>query len=236
MSILQILDLESGYGDICVLNKLNMSVNKGEVVALIGSNGAGKTTLLRTISGLNQATSGEIILNGIRIDRLLPHEVVELGFVMVPEGRQLFTQMTVDENLMVGAHGTRARKMQNETIDMVYELFPRLHERRDQQSGSLSGGEQQMLAVGRALMVKPSVLALDEPSLGLAPIVVDHVFDVVDKIKKTGMTILLIEQNVQQTLELADRAYVIENGKITMEDTGDELLRNDYLKTTYMGI
>jgi branched-chain amino acid transport system ATP-binding protein len=155
---------------------------------------------------------------------------------MVPEGRQLFTQMTVDENLMVGAHGTRARKVQNETIDTVYELFPRLQERRDQQAGSLSGGEQQMLAVGRGLMARPSVLALDEPSLGLAPIVVDHVFGVIEKIKETGITILLIEQNVQQTLELADRGYVIENGRITMEGTGDELLRDDYLKTTYMGI
>jgi len=236
MSILQTLDIYAGYEDVTVIKGLTIEVDKGELVALVGSNGAGKSTLLRAISGLIRCSKGSIILNGANIEHMAPHQIVELGFTMVPEGKQLFSQMTVEENLMVGSYNSRAKGKRTKTLGEVYELFPRLKERRGQMAWSLSGGEQQMLAVGRALMSIPIVLALDEPSLGLAPIVVDNLFKVIGKIRDTGLTVMLIEQNVQQTLEMANRGYVIENGHISIQGPGMELLQNEHLKTTYMGI
>ncbi|MBW2148763.1 MAG: ABC transporter ATP-binding protein [Deltaproteobacteria bacterium] len=236
MSELQIRELYAGYGDITVLNNLEMDVEKGEVVALVGANGAGKSTLLRTISGLITPNKGQITFMGRRIDHMMPHQVVEMGFIQVPEGKQLFPEMTVEENLMVGSFNKRARKDRERSLKEAYEFFPILEERRQQKARSLSGGEQQMLALGRALMGQPKLLAMDEPSLGLAPIIVERLFDTIQNIRKTGLTILIIEQNVQQALEMADRGYVIENGHIVLEGKGSELLQNEHLKTHYLGI
>jgi branched-chain amino acid transport system ATP-binding protein len=236
MPVLQTHDLGAGYGDIRVIQGLDLQVSEGELVALVGANGAGKTTLLRTIAGLIRAQAGEIRLQGERIDNLMPHQIVGRGFIMVPEGKQLFNQMTVEENLVVGSFNPRAARERPRLLQRVYELFPRLRDRGSQAAGSLSGGEQQMLAVARALMAKPSILALDEPSLGLAPLLVDHLFGTIKEIRETGLTMLLIEQNVQQALDMGDRAYVIENGRITMEGAGRDLLEDEHLKTTYMGI
>jgi branched-chain amino acid transport system ATP-binding protein len=205
-------------------------------VALVGANGAGKSTLLRTISGLLRPTAGEIRFMGERIDHAPPHHVVELGFVQVPEGKQLFPQMTVEENLLAGAMCPRARGERQKSLQEVYNLFSEIADKRARQAGSLSGGEQQMVAVGRALMARPTILAMDEPSLGLAPVVVDRLFGVLQTIRERGMTILLIEQNVQQTLEMADRGYVMENGQIVLTGLGRELLGNAHLKTHYLGV
>ncbi len=236
MSELRIRKLQAGYGDVAVLTDINMEVKKNELVALVGSNGAGKSTLLRTISGLLRPTMGEILFSGRRIDQMMPHAVVEEGFILVPEGRQLFPEMTVEENLIVGSYNDRARKDRCRTLREVYELFSVLGERRRQVARSLSGGEQQMLAVGRALMGKPRLLAMDEPSLGLAPIMIERLFEAVEQIRKTNLTILIIEQNVQQVLEVANRGYVIENGRIVLEGTGHDLLQNEHLKSHYLGI
>jgi len=236
MSSLQIRDVWGGYGDVTVLKGVAMEVRPGTVVALVGANGAGKSTLLRTISGLLRPTRGEIFFMGERIDHAPPHHVVELGFVHIPEGKQLFPQMTVEENLMVGSTCRRARAERAQCLEEVYALFPDLADRRKQEAGSLSGGEQQMVAVGRALMSKPKLLAMDEPSLGLAPVIVERLFGVLQEIRKTGLTLLIIEQNVQQTLEMADRGYVMENGQIVLEGTGRELLGNEHLRTHYLGV
>ena len=236
MSNLRLHDLKSGYGDITVIQGVSLEVGHGQLVSLVGSNGAGKTTLLRTIAGLIRAASGEILLDEKHLEKLPPHEVVEAGFMMAPEGKQLFLQMTVEENLIVGSFNTRASGRREKTLKEIYGLFPRLRERRRQQAGSLSGGEQQMLAVGRALMGRPSILALDEPSLGLAPIIVEQLFEVIDTIRQTGLTILLIEQNVQQALEMADYGYVVENGRIAIQGSGQDLLADQNLQKTYMGI
>ncbi|HSB81763.1 MAG TPA: ABC transporter ATP-binding protein [Candidatus Methylomirabilis sp.] len=236
MSSLQIRDVWGGYGDVTVLKGVTMEVQPGMVVALVGANGAGKSTLLRTISGLLRPTRGEIVLDGERIDHAPPHHVVELGFIQVPEGKQLFPQMTVEENLLVGSTCQRARGARAQSLDEVYGLFPDLADRKKQEAGSLSGGEQQMVAVGRALMARPKLLAMDEPSLGLAPVVVDRLFDVLQEIRKTGLTLLIIEQNVQQTLELADRGYVMENGQIVLEGAGPDLLQNEHLRSHYLGV
>jgi len=236
MSELKIRELCAGYGDITVLNNIDMYVQEGELVALVGANGAGKSTLLRTISGLIRPSKGEILFSGQRIHHMMPHEVVEVGFIMVPEGKQLFPEMTTEGNLIVGSYNNRARKERSRTLEEVYELFPVLGERRHQIARSLSGGEQQMLAVGRALMGKPKLLAMDEPSLGLAPLLVERLFESIEKIRETSPTILIIEQNVQQVLEMADRGYVIENGRIVLEGTGRDLLQNEHLRLHYMGI
>ena len=236
MSSLRLRDLESGYGDVSVVKGISLEVESGQLVSLVGGNGAGKTTLLRTIAGLIRATGGEVLLDDAHLEKLPPHEVVEAGFMMAPEGKQLFLQMTVEENLIVGSFNSRASGRRQKTLRELYELFPRLEERKRQQAGSLSGGEQQMLAVGRALMGRPAVLALDEPSLGLAPIIVEQLFGVIDTIRQTGLTILLIEQNVQQALEMADYGYVVENGRIAMQGSGQELLADEKLQKTYMGI
>ena len=236
MATLEVRGVRGGYGDVTVLKDVNLDVRDREVVALVGANGAGKSTLLRTMSGLLRPTAGEIYFNGERIDHAPPHHVVDLGFVQVPEGKQLFSQMTVEENLLVGAMCPRARGERQKTLEEVYDLFAEIADKRTRQAGSLSGGEQQMVAVGRALMARPKILAMDEPSLGLAPVVVDRLFGVLQKIRESGMTILLIEQNVQQTLEMADRGYVMENGQIVLTGAGPELLGNEHLQTHYLGV
>jgi branched-chain amino acid transport system ATP-binding protein len=236
MATLEVRGVRGGYGDVTVLKDVSLDVHDREVVALVGANGAGKSTLLRTISGLLRVTAGEIHFNGERIDHAPPHHVVELGFVQVPEGKQLFPQMTVEENLLAGAMCPRARGERQKSLQEVYGLFAEIADKRARQAGSLSGGEQQMVAVGRALMARPTILAMDEPSLGLAPVVVDRLFGVLQTIRERGMTILLIEQNVQQTLEMADRGYVMENGQIVLTGSGRELLGNEHLKTHYLGV
>lgn len=236
MATLEVRGVRGGYGDVTVLKDVSLDVHDREVVALVGANGAGKSTLLRTISGLLRVTAGEIRFNGERIDHAPPHHVVELGFVQVPEGKQLFPQMTVEENLLAGAMCPRARGERQKSLQEVYGLFAEIADKRARQAGSLSGGEQQMVAVGRALMARPTILAMDEPSLGLAPVVVDRLFGVLQTIRERGMTILLIEQNVQQTLEMADRGYVMENGQIVLTGSGRELLGNEHLKTHYLGV
>ena len=236
MATLEVRGVRGGYGDVTVLKDVSLDVHDREVVALVGANGAGKSTLLRTISGLLRPTAGEIRFMGERIDHAPPHHVVELGFVQVPEGKQLFPQMTVEENLLAGAMCPRARGERQRSLQEVYGLFAEIADKRARQAGSLSGGEQQMVAVGRALMARPTILAMDEPSLGLAPVVVDRLFGVLQTIRERGMTILLIEQNVQQTLEMADRGYVMENGQIVLTGSGRDLLGNEHLKTHYLGV
>jgi branched-chain amino acid transport system ATP-binding protein len=236
MAKLEVRGVRGGYGDVTVLKDVSLDVHDREVVALVGANGAGKSTLLRTISGLLRSTGGEIHFAGERIDHAAAHHVVELGFVQVPEGKQLFPQMTVEENLLVGAMCPRARADRQRSLEEVYGLFAEIADKRKRQAGSLSGGEQQMVAVGRALMARPTILAMDEPSLGLAPVVVDRLFDVLDRIRRGGQTILIIEQNVQQTLEMADRGYVMENGQIVLTGTGRDLLANEHLRTHYLGV
>jgi branched-chain amino acid transport system ATP-binding protein len=236
MSGLEVHRLSAGYGDLTVVRDIDLEVDEGGFVVLVGANGAGKSTLLRTISGLINPSQGEIRLMGQRIDHLMPHQVVEMGFVQAPEGKQLFLEMTVQDNLLVGSYNRRARKSRTETLEQVYELFPILNERRHLFARTLSGGEQQMLAVGRAMMAQPRLLALDEPSLGLAPILVDRLFDTIKRIWATGLTLLLVEQNVQQALEMADRGYVLENGRIVLGGRGQDLLRDEHLKTHYLGI
>jgi len=236
MAKLEVRDLRGGYGDVTVLKGVSLEVHDREVVALVGANGAGKSTLLRTVSGLLRPTRGEIHFQGERIDHAPAHHVVELGFVQVPEGKQLFPQMTVEENLLIGSMCPRARADRRQTLQEVYALFAEIADKRTRQAGSLSGGEQQMVAVGRALMAKPAILAMDEPSLGLAPVVVERLFATLQRIRETGLTLLLIEQNVQQVLEMADRGYVMENGHVVLEGTGSELLGNEHLKTHYLGV
>jgi len=233
---LETTDLRAGYGDVEVLDGVSLQLMPGEIVALIGANGVGKTTLLRTISGLVRATGGAISLLGERIDGLAPHKVAEAGFVQSPEGKQLFLGMSIQENLMVGAHNRRAYPRMKTTMEEVYRLFPILAERRDKAASTLSGGQQQMLAVGRALMARPKVLALDEPSLGLAPIMVDRLFEAVREVRKLDIPILIIEQNVFQVLSMADRGYVLERGRVALSGTGRELLENQHLRSTYLGI
>jgi branched-chain amino acid transport system ATP-binding protein len=236
MAKLEVRELRGGYGDVTVLKGVSLEVHDREVVALVGANGAGKSTLLRTVSGLLRPTQGEIHFQGERIDHAPAHHVVELGFVQVPEGKQLFPQMTVEENLLIGSMCPRARGDRQKTLQEVYALFAEIADKRTRQAGSLSGGEQQMVAVGRALMAKPAILAMDEPSLGLAPVVVERLFATLQRIRERGLTLLLIEQNVQQVLEMADRGYVMENGHIVLEGTGSELLGNEHLKSHYLGL
>ncbi len=236
MARLEVREVWGGYGDVTVLQGVSLTVHDGEVVALVGANGAGKSTLLRTISGLLRPSRGQIAFNGERIEHAPPHHIVELGFVQVPEGKQLFPEMTVEENLLVGSTCARARGERTRSLEQVYALFQEIADKRRRKAGSLSGGEQQMVAVGRALMARPTILAMDEPSLGLAPVVVERLFTVLTQIRRGGQTILIIEQNVQQTLEMADRGYVMENGRIVLEGTGRELLANTHLRTHYLGL
>ena len=224
------------YEDLQVLWDVSFEVKEKEILVLVGANGAGKSTTLNTISSLLTPKTGTIEFNGIRLDRLPPNKIIEHGIVHVPEGRRLFPEMSVEENLIMGSLYGEAKTQRNETIEYVYSLFPRLQERRKQLSGTLSGGEQQMLAVGRGLMSRPKLMMFDEPSLGLAPILVQDIFDLIKKINQEGVTILLVEQNVTQTLAMCDRAYVLENGRNVLQGTGQELMANDHVKEVYLGI
>lgn len=237
--ILEVQNLEVRYGSIAALKGVSLSVRKGELVALIGSNGAGKTTLLRTISGLLKQFAGDILFDGASIVKLKPHKVTGLGIAHSPEGRKVFAQQTVKDNLLLGAYPRfrkEGRKVIDRQMDHVYAIFPKLKERENQQSGTLSGGEQQMLAIGRALMLEPKLLLLDEPSMGLAPIIIDEVFQVIRKLKETGeMTILLVEQLAYRALQVADNAYVLEQGLIRLSGPGRDLLTNPDVQRAYLG-
>ena len=224
------------YGDLQVLWDVTFEVKEKEILVLVGANGAGKSTTLKTISSLLTPASGTIEFNGMRLDHLPPNKIIEQGIVHVPEGRRLFPEMSVEENLIMGSLYGEAKAKRNGTMDHVYSLFPRLEERRKQMAGTLSGGEQQMLAVGRGLMSRPKLMMFDEPSLGLAPILVQDIFDLIKKINQEGVTILLVEQNVTQTLAMCDRAYVLENGRNVLEGTGKELMANDHVRAVYLGI
>ena len=232
--ILKVNDINVYYGSIHAIKGISFEVNEGEIVTLIGANGAGKSTTLNTISGLLRPKTGSIEFFGESLAKVAPHKIVERGLVMVPEGRRIFTQMTVEENLEMGAY-SQPNSGIKASLEEVYELFPRLKERRTQIGGTLSGGEQQMLAMGRALMAKPKLIMLDEPSMGLAPILVDHIFDIIKSLHQNGATILLVEQNAQAALSVADRAYVLETGKVVMSGTGKELLASDQIKKAYRG-
>jgi branched-chain amino acid transport system ATP-binding protein len=234
--MLRIKSVTAGYGEVPVLTDASLEVNRGEVVALVGSNGAGKSTLLRVISGLVPASSGTIEFEDRRIDQLPSHEIVEMGVAHVLEGRHLFGKLSVMDNLLLGAYTKRSEAETQETLKSVFAMFPRLDERRKQSSETLSGGEQQMLAIARGLMSRPKLLMLDEPSLGLMPIFVKVVFDAVKRIREEGVTVLLVEQNVRLALQIADRGYVLRTGKIVAGGTGEELLQSDMVRKAYLGI
>ncbi len=234
--MLSIRNLDAFYGQVPILHGVDIEVREGEVVGLVGANAAGKTTTLMTVAGLRTRYTGEIRMAGERIDSLPPHDRVARGIVLIPERRRLFPFMTVLENLELGAFCADARQNRRRTLAMVFDLLPILAERREQAAGSLSGGEQQMCAIGRGLMAQPRVLMLDEPTEGLAPIYVQKVFDLIVGLRDEGMTILLVEQNVQHVLRIADRAYVLANGRIIMEDAGLKLLENPKLKAAYLGL
>lgn len=234
--MLKISNAEMGYGESQVLFDVSMEVNKKEIVSLLGSNAAGKTTLIKGVSGVNKLWKGKIEFEGVDITHYSPEQRVELGIIQCPEGRQLFPTMTVMDNLRMGAYSKRGRKDYDRNIEKVFSIFPKLEERATQLAGSMSGGEQQMCAIGRALMANPKLLILDEPSLGLAPIITQQVFNIIEKIREEDITILLVEQNVQKALKMSDRAYVLESGNIAMSGKGLELLADENLKKTYLGI
>ena len=234
--MLEIRNIDVSYGDVQVIWNVSFEVIKGEIVALIGANGAGKSTILRAISGILRPKKGEIFFEGKPIYTLDAFRLIELGIAHVPEARRLFVEMTVEENLDMGSLRGKARTQREETREMVFELLPRLRERRRQLAGTLSGGEQQMLAVGRGLMSLPKLQMFDEPSLGLAPLLVRDIFNTIKKINKEGTTVLIVEQNVKQTLLVANRGYVLETGKITNQGTGQALLSDDHVKTAYLGV
>lgn len=223
------------YKELQAIWNVSLNVQKGEIVALVGPNGAGKTTTLRAVSGLHRPASGKIVFEGHQIEKETPYKIVELGLSQVPESGKIFTGMSVLENLELGAFVSRARSEKDRNLEWVYEIFPRLAERKSQQAGTLSGGERQMLAIGRALMSKPQLLMLDEPSFGLAPILVEHMFETIEKINQEGVTILLVEQNVQASLELAHRAYLLDNGQIVGEGEGKDLLSFESVRNSYLG-
>jgi len=234
--MLDVIGVEAGYGGAQVLWDVSLQVADGEIVTILGPNGAGKTTLVNVLAGIHAPTGGQVMLDGVDLTRIKPHEVGEHGVAVVPEGRRIFPAMDVFDNLEVGAYHAGARPHADESRERVYEIFPKLKERSRQEAGSLSGGEQQMLAVGRALMARPSLLLLDEPSLGLAPIVVQELFSVLGEINESGVSILLVEQNAVDALDLAVRAYVLEEGRINLEGNADELLDDERLRKAYLGL
>jgi branched-chain amino acid transport system ATP-binding protein len=234
--VLEIKNIDVFYGDVQVIWDVAFEVKKGEIVALIGANGAGKSTTLKTISGIVRPRKGEVVFDGAPIHKIEPYKLIEKGLALCPEARRLFVEMTVEENLDMGSLKGEAKQQRQKTKEMVFELFPRLKERRKQLAGTLSGGEQQMVAIGRGLMSLPKLLMFDEPSLGLAPILVREVFNVIKRIREAGTTVLIVEQNTKQTLSIADRAYVLETGKITLQGTGQALLNDEHVKKAYLGV
>jgi branched-chain amino acid transport system ATP-binding protein len=234
-TLLELENVTARYGDVQVLWGVTFAVREGEIATLVGANGAGKTTTLKTISGVVRATDGQIVFDGSHIDNLPPHQIAARGIAHVPEGRRLFPLMSVRENLELGAISSEARRLRAESFARVFALFPKLKERESQMAGTLSGGEQQMVAIARGLMARPHLLILDEPSLGLAPIVVREMFEIIQTINREGITILLVEQNVQQSLKLADRAYVLENGRVVLEGSGSDLLDDQRVREAYLG-
>ena len=234
--MLTLENVDAGYGPTTILHDVSLNVGEGEIVTIVGANGAGKTTTLRTIVGQILPRAGKITFMGEDITKLPAHEVVDRGIILIPEGRQLFPDMTVRENLQMGTYRRAARATQDSRMEEVLDLFPRVRERLDQTASSLSGGEQQMVAIARGMMANPKILMFDEPSLGLAPIVVSQVFDVVRKVAATGTTVLIVEQNVFTTLKVANRGYVLENGHVVLSDTSEALLKNDHVRRAYLGI
>lgn len=235
MALLEVKDLEVSYGVIRALRGINFEVNEGEIVSLIGANGAGKTTTMQSIMGLIPIKSGTVTFDGRIINRIPGHKLVSMGMSQVPEGRRVFQELSVYDNLVMGAYTQKDKKQIKKDIEGIYERFPRLEERKNQIAGTLSGGEQQMLAMGRAMMSHPRLLMLDEPSMGLSPLLVDHVFEIIKDCHKDGMTILLVEQNAKKALAVSDRAYVLETGKITLSGKGQDLLNNESIKKAYLG-
>ncbi|WP_088011550.1 ABC transporter ATP-binding protein [Gottfriedia acidiceleris] len=234
MTLLQLKDINSFYGGIQALKDINIEVNEGEIVTLIGSNGAGKSTTLKTICGQVKPKSGTLIYKGEEIIKLQAHEIALKGIAHVPEGRRIFSKLTVKENLEMGAFSVKDKKLIAARMEMVFDYFPRLKERLSQKGGTMSGGEQQMLAIGRGLMMGPSLLMLDEPSMGLAPIIVEQIFEIIEQLNKQGMTILLVEQNAYQALQIAHRGYVIQTGEIQMVGEGKTLMNNEEVKKAYL--
>jgi branched-chain amino acid transport system ATP-binding protein len=234
--MLKVSGIDVFYGDLQVLWDVSFEVREKEILVLVGANGAGKSTTLKTVSGLLKPRKGFVEFDGVRLDQLSPDKVIGLGVVHVPEARRLFREMSVEENLIMGSLSPGAKKKRYETMEWVYELFPRMKERRKQAAGTLSGGEQQMCAIGRGLMALPKIMMFDEPSLGLSPILVQEVFEIAKRINKEGVTILLVEQNVRQTLAMCDRAYVLENGRVVLQGTGNELSNDPHVKEAYLGI
>ena len=233
---MEVKKINLGYGQMQVLKEVSLHVGDLEIVSLIGANSAGKSSMLNAISGLVPISGGEIRFEGKRIDSLPSHEIIEYGIIQVPEGRRIFPFMTVKENLEMGSYNRRAREKNRDSLQRVYEHFPRLAERKSQLGESMSGGEQQMLAIGRGLMAGPKILMLDEPSLGLAPIVVEMIFKVLQEVNRQGVTILLVEQNVKESLDISTRGYVLENGRVSLEGAAGDLLKNSYLKKAYLGL
>lgn len=234
--MLELKDVHTYYGNIHALKGISLTVNDGEIVTLIGSNGAGKSTTLRTIQGLNKPRTGSVVLDGIELHKLPAHEVATLGVAQSPEGRMIFPRMTVMENLEMGAYARKDVTSFKDDLEHVLTLFPRLRERITQKGGTLSGGEQQMLAMGRALMAKPKILLLDEPSMGLAPLLVELIFDIIKKLNEEGTTILLVEQNALMALSIAHRGYVLQTGEIVLADDAKKLMKNEEVQKTYLGV
>lgn len=235
MAMLEIKDLEVYYGVIQAIKGISFEVNEGEVIALIGANGAGKTTILHTVTGLLVSKAGKVIFEGEDITRMPGHKIVTKGIAHVPEGRRIFAQLTVYENLLMGAYTRKDKKEIDDSLKMIYKRFPRLEERKSQPAGTLSGGEQQMLAMGRALMSKPRIILMDEPSMGLSPIFVNEIFDIIREVSEAGTTVLLVEQNARKALAIADRAYVLETGTIALSGNAEELMNDDSVKKAYLG-
>ena len=235
MALLEVKNLDVHYGVIQAIKDISFEVNEGEIVTLIGANGAGKTTTMQSIIGLIHPTRGEIYYDGQMINGIPSHKIVKLGMTQVPEGRRIFSELTVYENLVMGAYTRRDKDGVEKDFKDIYELFPRLEERKNQIAGTLSGGEQQMLAMGRAIMSRPKLLMLDEPSMGLSPLLVDQVFDIIRDINRDGTTVLLVEQNAKKSLEISNRAYVLENGKIVLSGTGKELSESEMVRKAYLG-
>lgn len=235
MAMLEVKDLEVYYGVICALKGISFEVNEGEIVSLIGANGAGKTTTMQSVIGLLPKRAGSVTFNGMDITKTPCHKIVHAGMTQVPEGRRIFQELTVYENLMMGAYTNKDQAKFKEDLETIYGRFPRLAERRNQIAGTLSGGEQQMLAMGRALMCHPKLLMLDEPSMGLSPLLVDQVFELIKDINKDGTTVLLVEQNAGKSLAISDRAYVMETGKIVLSGTGAELAASEMVRKAYLG-